>query len=111
MLTKEELGDRIRYFRNKKSLSQAEVGKALGKSHVAVSDIELGKTELSVKDLTVLANLFSVTTSDLIEGNQIYYIQYRDAKNITPEEKKIADSSTEEFKKLAREKAQEKNSK
>lgn len=111
MITKTELADRIRYFRNSKNFSQAEVGKALGKSHVAVSDIELGKTEVSVKDLSILANLFGMTIAELAEGKQTYYIQHRDAKNISPEEKKIADKSTEDFIKLARQKAEERNNK
>ena len=111
MITEEELGARIRQFRTSKGISQAEVGKALGKSHVAVSDMETGKTEISVRDLSMLANKYGITISELVEGKQVYYLQHRDSKNITPEEKKNADKATDEFIKLARQKAQEKSNK
>lgn len=98
MIDKIILGGRIRQLRASKNISQGELGKVLKKSHAAISDIELGKTDLSVNDLSIISNYFGVSTSFLLEENHLsHLIQYRDKKNITPEQKKTADKILDEF--------------
>ena len=110
MIDKKVLGDRIRQMRFKNGASQGELGKELGKTHAAISDIELGKSELSVTDLSKIANFFHVTVTELIEDIQEpSFIQTRDKKNITQEEKKFADKVSEDFITLARKLAKKKN--
>ena len=45
MITKKDLGIKIKELRQKAGLSQEQLGKALGKSHAAISDIERGDEE------------------------------------------------------------------
>lgn len=61
------LGQLIRDLRLSRGETQQQLGAILGSSHAAFSDIELGKTNLTVKDLVVIANHFGVSTVGLIE--------------------------------------------
>lgn len=111
-MTKEEVGLKVKELRQKTGKSQEELGKALNRSHVAISYIERGKTDLSVSDLYKIADFFGVPVSDFLERNQfvhgLSFTQFRDAKDITPEEKKAADRVAMDFIKYARELAEEK---
>ena len=114
MITKEEIGAKIRKFRQKTGKSQEELGKALSRSHAAVSDIERGITDLSVSDLSTIANFFGVSITEFLnrETETVpYFVQHRDAKNITPKEKEAADKISADFIKLARELAEEQKDK
>lgn len=101
MLTKAEIGAKIRHLRQKTNKSQGELGKALGKSHAAVSDIERGITELTLKDLYAIAHFFDVPVNEFLEGQgqqpSISFAQNRYAKDITPAEKKEADEAIKNF--------------
>lgn len=55
MNTKKEIGSKIREYRIMAGLSQTELGKRLSRSHAAISDIERGKTELTLTDLLAIA--------------------------------------------------------
>ena len=55
MLTKNEIGENIKNLRIKAGLSQKELGDIINRSHAAISDIERGKTGLSVIDLLRIA--------------------------------------------------------
>ncbi len=106
-MTKAEIGNKVRELRIKKGRSQEELGKALTRSHAAVSDIERGKTDLSVSDLYIIANFFQVPVTEFLTTNTAEappnFMHARDAKDITPEEQKIADKFGMEFVKYARE--------
>ena len=71
-LTKIEIGRRIRDLRFRKGNSQEELGKCLGKSHVAISDMERGRTELSAIDLAKVATFFDVSVETIIGDDQGY---------------------------------------
>lgn len=62
-----EIGKRIRMYRRQSGLSQAEVGRRLAKprSHAAVSDIERGKTRMTVALLREMALVLSVQPDHL----------------------------------------------
>src|SRR3989338_8629074 len=93
MLTKKELGFRIRKLREKSGLSQHALGKVLGKSHAAISDLENGKTDLSVTELLVLAKclntpvdfILNIQTSGpeivfQLNGNTVNEVESKNAK-------------------------------
>lgn len=101
MITKHELGAKIRQLRLDHKKSQQELGKALGRSHAAVSDIELGKTDLSVTDLTVIAQFFNVPISIFLGENEFVsspsFSHNRYSKNITPSELVEANKAARSF--------------
>ncbi len=60
------IGKNIRLLRQKKGWSQGEVAKQLNISIPAFSKIETGITDINVSRLEQIANLFQVSTVDLI---------------------------------------------
>ena len=110
-----QLGTKIKSLRVQKGISQEELGKALNRSHAAISDIERGKTDLSVNDLYQIANFFDVSVTFFLEENQptdassTYH--FRDGKDITPKEKEMADKVAMEFIKHARDLASQEKDK
>ena len=66
---REELGRKIRDLRTRNGKSQEELGKFLDKSHAAVSDIERGKSEMSVSDLTKISQFFEVSVESFLNTN------------------------------------------
>ncbi len=63
-----QVGKRIKLLRQSKDINQTELGKVLGVSPSAISDIERGVTRLNVDDLVKLAEYFNVSVSTLLEG-------------------------------------------
>lgn len=94
MLTPSELGNRVRQLRNKHNKSQEELGQALGRSHAAISDIERGVTNLSVTDLSKIAQFFGVSVNEILEESPVHF---RTAKNISPEELRDFKKAAESF--------------
>lgn len=106
MLDDVTIGKKIRELREKKDISQEELGKVLNHTHAAISDIERGRTKISVSDLSIIANYFGVSINDVLREeptNSPSLTQYRDAKDITPDESKAADKVAGEFIRFARE--------
>jgi len=60
------IGKNIRQLRQKKSWSQGEVAKRLSISIPAFSKIETGITDINISRLDQIANLFEVSTMDII---------------------------------------------
>ena len=67
MLSKAQIGEKIRRLRKEQGKSQEELGVYLNRTHAAVSYIESGKTELSYEDLRKVALFFNMTVSELVE--------------------------------------------
>ena len=63
-----QVGKRVKLMRQSKGINQTELGKVLGVSASAISDIERGVTRLNVDDLVKLAEYFNVVVSVLLEG-------------------------------------------
>ncbi len=109
MITKDELGAKIRQLRIEKGKSQEALGAALGRTHATISDIERGKTDVTVRDLYVIANFLEVPVTEFLSvqdrntAAHSSFVQNRDAKDITPHEKEYADKVAGDFIKLARE--------
>jgi transcriptional regulator with XRE-family HTH domain len=113
-MTKEELGAKIRTIRTERGISQDALGKVLNRTHAAVSDIERGKTDLSVSDLYTIAKFFEMPITEFLEEQKPSvpsFVQYRDAKDITPKEKEAADRVANDFITLARKLAKEQKDK
>ncbi len=95
------LGKKIRELRTAKGVSQEELGKALGRSHAAVSDMERGVTEITVKDLYRIAEILSVPITEFIkEQEQSQHVSFshnRYDKNMTPQEKATSDKVNDDF--------------
>ncbi len=100
-LTKEKLSEKIKELRTSKGASQEELGKVLGKSHAAISDIERGITDVSVQELSLIADFFhtpiSYFTEESTVQNFVSFEQHRYSKGISPQEKKLVDKSSRDF--------------
>ena len=58
--------DNIKRLREEHNMSQSEVAKAIGVSKAAVCGWELGNKTLSIANLCCLADLFLVTTDEIL---------------------------------------------
>lgn len=67
MMTKEELGRRLRLARERAEITQEEAGQALGLDDTAVAKIERGKRRLGALELKRLSLLYRVLIEDLLE--------------------------------------------
>src|SRR4051812_23018001 len=67
------LGKRIKDARTRKGLSQAQLGKAIGKDQRAVFEYEVGERRISVTDLPNLASALDV--------NILYFFQETVSQN------------------------------
>ena len=91
MLTEEEIGKKIRDLRVKHGVAQADLAKAIGlESHAAISDIERGKTNLKVTQLSKIASFFKMTVEDLLNSRVIttHVTHHRESKDTTSEDRK-----------------------
>lgn len=66
MLLKEIFAERVKTLRIQKNIKQSELGKAVGLSSNAVSDIERGYRLTTLEKLCALANYFEVSTDYLL---------------------------------------------
>lgn len=106
---REEIGQRIKDLRTKQNISQEALGKFLGKSHAAISDIERGKTELSVSDLSLIANFLKVDIDEILNPSIPRPISTfghsRADRSMSPEEHDKMKRAREEFRNKARSQA------
>ena len=107
MKVDEEIGLRIKKLRLEKGKSQVELGKVLSRSHAAISDIERGKTKLSVEDLLILAKFFEVNLSKIIgdsaEAKPTPLFSYgRSSYGTQDEKQKEIESARKKFRELVK---------
>ena len=67
-MTEREVGRRIRDARQAAEMTQGQLGRLMGVTHAAISDIERGKTRLTLELLEQLAVHLGTTPADLAEG-------------------------------------------
>nr|WP_152948084.1 helix-turn-helix transcriptional regulator [Desulfofundulus thermobenzoicus] len=60
-------GDRLRYYRKKKKLSQRELGQIINKPQTTISEWERGKMVPDINEAARLATALEVKLSDLLE--------------------------------------------
>jgi transcriptional regulator with XRE-family HTH domain len=68
MLSKAEIGAKIRQLRLAKNKTQTDLGQVLKVSYAAVSDIERGITDLTISDLYAIARFFDVPITEFLQG-------------------------------------------
>lgn len=56
------LPSNLRYLRNKKKLSQTDLGKLIGRDHTTISGYESGKRTPSLSDIGKLTDIFHIST-------------------------------------------------
>ena len=66
-----KLHERIKKLRTNLHLSQEYVAKILGVNRNAIVEIEAGKRKVSAEELGKLAELFKVSTDELLNGRQV----------------------------------------
>lgn len=67
MKSESYIGSNIREYRALQKLSQQQIAEYLGVTREFISLIESGKRDISINNLTKLADLFGIELSDLIE--------------------------------------------
>lgn len=84
------ISDNIRNIRRRKGLSQQELGNLIGTTSQHISNIELGKTTISIDLLMLISDALQVSPNDLIgyRGQKDIYAIMKDSDN---EEKILID--------------------
>lgn len=65
------LGERIAALRNKRGLSQKELGDWLGRGRSYIDHIEAGRTSVTTFNLLRLCNILDVPLEELLAGNEV----------------------------------------
>lgn len=63
-------GERIRYYREARGMSQKELAATVGRSHPMLSAIENGKRQIHVDELVTFARALAVNPSALIGSDE-----------------------------------------
>jgi len=74
--------EKLREYRKSRGWTQAELGKLLGKTQTAISEIEVGRNSVSIEDMTKLLELFNITFDEFLDTRKtsIYLSEYIDEK-------------------------------
>jgi transcriptional regulator with XRE-family HTH domain len=64
------IGDNIRKYRKKKNLTQKELGDIVGISNTYLSDMEIGRTNPSIKTLKRIAKGLEISYVDLLKDTE-----------------------------------------
>ena len=64
------IGDNIRKYRKKKNLTQKELGDIVGISNTYLSDMEIGRTNPSIKTLKRIAKGLEISYVDLLRDTE-----------------------------------------
>lgn len=64
------IGDNIRKYRKKKNLTQKELGDIVGISNTYLSDMEIGRTNPSIKTLKRIAQGLEISYVDLLKDTE-----------------------------------------
>ena len=75
-----DIGKRISNFRNKKGMSQEELGEKLNISREHISRIETGKRNLGLDALVDIANALGVSADDLLVDSLDHHVSTADSE-------------------------------
>jgi len=64
------IGDNIRKYRKKKNLTQKELGDIVGISNTYLSDMEIGRTNPSIKTLKRIAKGLEISYVDILKDTE-----------------------------------------
>ena len=102
MLTRGEIGRRVRAAREEQRLSQTALGGLFGRTHAAISDIERGKTNIGLADLARLADLLGKPLSYFTHDEAPAALYRRGDQELLPAEERALTDALEGFKEYAR---------
>lgn len=68
--TNETIGERIKFLRKEKKLSQEELGTAIGLTQNNISKMENGDVSLTIDNLLLIASFFNVSTDYICTGQK-----------------------------------------
>lgn len=66
VLSRKEIGTRLRAIRKARGMTQAQLAKALGTQQTAVSQVEIGNRGLTVQQVVKLAKAMKVSTDAIL---------------------------------------------
>ncbi len=66
MFSREIFGERIKVLRKERNIKQSELGKIIGLTCTAISDIERGRRTTTLEKLVALADYFEVSIDYLV---------------------------------------------
>ncbi|HSL85404.1 MAG TPA: helix-turn-helix transcriptional regulator [Bacteroidales bacterium] len=64
------IGDNIRKYRRSRNLTQKQLGELIGLSNTYLSDMELGRTNPSIKTLKKIAKAMEISYIDLLKDTE-----------------------------------------
>jgi transcriptional regulator with XRE-family HTH domain len=67
-----ELPEKLQALRFYSGINQKQLSKMLGCSQATISKLELGRIELTAKQLFIISELFGVSTDELLQGTIDY---------------------------------------
>lgn len=74
------IGDRLKYFREQKGLSLRTLGKLAHVSHSFIADIESGRSKPSLDTIQALVKALGISFSDLVEDTAFATKTYKSSK-------------------------------
>lgn len=67
-MIKEKLGQRIKYLRNEKGLSQEKFAFSIDMDRTYLASVESGKRNISINNIQKIANGLDITLEELFKG-------------------------------------------
>lgn len=67
-MIKEKLGQRIKYLRNEKGLSQEKFALSIDMDRTYLASVESGKRNISINNIQKIANGLDITLEELFKG-------------------------------------------
>lgn len=67
-MVKEKLGQRIKYLRNKKGISQEKFALSIDMDRTYLASVESGKRNISINNIQKIANGLDITLEELFKG-------------------------------------------
>ena len=74
-LLPKDFGQRLRWFRNQRNLTQLDLGKAVDRQPTSISEWEKGESEPTLEQIGILAGLLGVSTARLAFGDAAGAVQ------------------------------------
>jgi transcriptional regulator with XRE-family HTH domain len=69
VISKKEIGERVRAVRQARDLTQAQLGDIIGTRHTNVSGIERGVRGLTLHQVVKLARALDISAAEILEGD------------------------------------------
>jgi transcriptional regulator with XRE-family HTH domain len=70
-----ETGERLRYWRTRRQVSQSEVARASGITQASLSNYETGKRELPISTALAIADVLDITLGDVLEVGDVIVLR------------------------------------